>query len=432
MADDKGAEIRAKQKEFLFPCVSNYYQEPLVLQKGKGTALWDTAGRQYLDFFGGILTVSVGHCNEKVNARVKQQIDTLGHVSTLYPTEPIVRLAERLAKLMPGSLKKVFFTNSGTEADETAIMLARLATGTQEVIALRHSYSGRSMLATTMTAHGPWRVWGDQVVGIKHGLAPYCYRCPLKLSYPSCDVACAHDLKELIQTTTTGRVACLIAEPIMGVGGFITPPKEYFQIAVKHVRDHGGLFIADEVQTGFGRTGGKWWGIQQYGVDPDIMTMAKGIANGMPMGVTVARAEVADKWTPMTISTFGGNPISCAAALGTIDVIESEKLVDNAAAMGKVFWNGLAALQQKYPCIGDHRGMGLMQALELVKDPKTKEPDKETVARVFEETRKRGLLVGKGGLYGNVLRLSPALTITKAEIETALEALDESFAAATK
>ncbi len=429
MAVDRAAEIRAKHKEFLFPCVMNYYQEPLVVDRAKGTRVWDTAGREYLDFFGGILTVSVGHCNDNVNRRVKEQLDRLGHTSTLYPNDPIVTLAERLARIAPGKIKQSFFTNSGTEADETAVMLARLATGAQEVIALRHSYSGRSSLAVTMTAHAPWRVIGDHVIGIKHALSPYCYRCPVGLSYPDCGVACANDIKELIQTTTTGKVAAFIAEPIQGVGGFITPPKEYFKIAVKHVRDHGGLFIADEVQTGFGRTGDKWWGIEHYGVDPDIITMAKGIANGMPMAATMATPEVAAKWTPLTICTFGGNPISSAAAIATIEEMDSKNLKDNAARMGKIFWDGLAGLKEKYPVVGDHRGMGLMQALELVKDRKTKEPDKDTVARLFEETRKRGLLIGKGGLYGNVLRLSPPLTINQEEVERALKVLDESFAA---
>ncbi|MGZ6971121.1 MAG: aspartate aminotransferase family protein, partial [Thermoanaerobaculia bacterium] len=255
------ADVRAKHKEFLFPAVANYYKESVVLESGKGMRVKDVDGKTYLDFFGGILTVSVGHANEKVNAAIKAQVDRLGHVSTLYPTLPIVQLAETLARLTPGRLQKSFFTSSGTEADETAVMMAQVYTGRLEIIALRHGYSGRSMLAQSLTAHSTWRAVPTQIAAIKHAPSPYCYRCPLKLTYPSCGVACAKDLEELIKTTTTGQIAGFIAEPIQGVGGFITPPREYFEIAVGIVRKYGGVFICDEVQTGFGRTGGSWFGI---------------------------------------------------------------------------------------------------------------------------------------------------------------------------
>ena len=422
--------VRDKHKEFLFPAVANYYQEPIVLTDGKGLRLTDADGRTYLDFFGGILTVSVGHANETVNAAIKAQIDRLGHVSTLYPTLPIVELAERLARLTPGRLSKSFFTASGTEADETAVMMAQVATGRTEVIALRHGYAGRSMLAQSLTAHSPWRALPSQVAGVKHGLAPYCYRCPLKLTYPSCGVACAKDLEELIRTTTTGRIAGFIAEPIQGVGGFVTPPKEYFEIAVGIVRKFGGIFICDEVQTGFGRTGTKWFGIEHWNVEPDVMTMAKGVANGLPLGVTIATPEVADSLKALTISTFGGNPISAAAANATLQLIEEKGLPANAEEMGGLLREGLLRLQRKYPkTIGDVRGMGLMQGLELVADETVKDrtPAPEKVVRLFEETKKRGLLIGKGGLYGNTLRISPALTVGRSEIEEALSILDASF-----
>ena len=422
--------VRDKHKEFLFPAVANYYQEPVVLTDGKGLRLTDADGRTYLDFFGGILTVSVGHANETVNAAIKAQIDRLGHVSTLYPTLPIVELAERLARLTPGRLSKSFFTASGTEADETAVMMAQVATGRTEVIALRHGYAGRSMLAQSLTAHSPWRALPSQVAGVKHGLAPYCYRCPLKLTYPSCGVACAKDLEELIRTTTTGRIAGFIAEPIQGVGGFVTPPKEYFEIAVGIVRKFGGIFICDEVQTGFGRTGTRWFGIEHWNVEPDVMTMAKGVANGLPLGVTIATPEVADSLKALTISTFGGNPISAAAANATLQLIEEKGLPANAEEMGGLLREGLLRLQRKYPkTIGDVRGMGLMQGLELVADETVKDrtPAPEKVVRLFEETKKRGLLIGKGGLYGNTLRISPALTVGRSEIEEALSILDASF-----
>ena len=427
------AEVRAKHKEFLFPSCANYYKEPVVLDSGKGSRLKDLDGNGYLDFFGGILTVSVGQANERVNAALHAQIDRLGHVSTLYPTLPIVELAEKLVSLAPGKIKKAFFTASGTEADETAVALAQIFTGKQELIALRHGYSGRSLLAQSLTAHSTYRAVPSQVAAIKHALAPYCYRCPLGLTYPSCEVKCAKDIEELIQTTTTGQIAGFLAEPIMGVGGFITAPDGYFKVAVDIVRKYGGVFICDEVQTGFGRTGDKMWGIEHHeGVLPDIMTMAKGIANGLPLGATLATAPIADSWKGGNISTYGGNPISSAAANATIDTIVEEKLPENAARMGKVLREGLVNLQKKYPrVIGDVRGKGLMQAIELVKDETAKDrtPAPETAIRLFEETKTRGLLIGKGGLYGNTIRIAPALNIGKADIEEALKILDQSFTA---
>jgi alanine-glyoxylate transaminase/(R)-3-amino-2-methylpropionate-pyruvate transaminase len=425
------SDVRKKHDEFLFATV-NYYQEPIVMTEGKGSRLTDIDGKTYLDFFGGILTVSVGHCNEKVNAAVKAQIDRLGHVSTLYPTLPIVELAETLASIAPGDLKKCFLTASGTEADETAVALAMVHTGNMELVALRHGYSGRSLLAQSLTAHSRYRSVPTQIAGIKHALSPYCYRCPLGLRPDSCGTKCAKDIEELIQTTTTGSIAGFLAEPIQGVGGFITPPKEYFPIAVDIIRKYGGVFICDEVQTGFGRTGGKWWGCEHYGVQPDIMTMAKGIANGMPISATLCTPAIAASFKASTISTFGGNPVSATAANATIGVIQEEGLVENAARMGDRLRAGLDALKEKYPkTIGDVRGMGLMQALELVVDETAgdRTPNTQLTLHLFEETKKRGLLIGKGGLHANVIRIAPALTIGASEIDDALEIIDEAFAA---
>jgi 4-aminobutyrate aminotransferase-like enzyme len=421
------AELNARHDRYLWDAVIRYYETPLPLARGRGQYLYDHDGREYLDFFGGILTVSVGHCHPTVTNAIQEQAATLVHTSTLFPTAPIVDLAEKIASLTPGDLTKTFFTNSGTEADETAVMLARAATGNQAVIALRHGYSGRSMMATTLTAHAPWRSQ-EWVPGIKHALAPYCYRCPLNLEPSSCGVACARDIEELIQTTTSGSVAAFIAEPILGVGGFITPPPEYFEIAVEIVRRYGGLFISDEVQTGWGRTGGKWWGIEQYGVVPDIMTMAKGVANGMPMGVTTTTPELASAWKGLTISTFGGNPVVCRSASATIQVIEEEGLLENASAMGARLRGGLEALEEKHILIGDVRGMGLMQGVELVTDRDTKEPAAAATNRLMEETKRRGVLIGKGGLYGNTLRIAPCLNIGAADIDAFLTVLDESLA----
>ncbi len=427
-------EVREKHRKHLFPSVANFYEQPIVLHEGKGARIKDLDGNEYLDFFGGILTVSVGHAHPHVNEANKAQVGRLSHVSTLYPTVPVVQLAEKLASITPGNLDKCFFTASGTEADETAVVMAQVYTGNTELVALRHGYSGRSLLAQSLTAHNSYRAVPSQVAAIKHAMAPYCYRCPLKLEPKNCGTACAKDIEELIQTTTTGKIAGMLAEPIMGVGGFITPPKEYFEIAADIVRKYGGVFIADEVQTGFGRTG-KMWGIEQYGVQPDMMTMAKGIANGMPLAACVATPVIADSFTKATISTFGGNPVSCAASLATIEVIEKEKCLENAQKRGEELRAGLERLQKKYPKqIGDVRGMGLMQALELVVDETIKDrtPNKALVAALFEETRKRGLLIGRGGLYGNTIRISPALNITADEVKEALTKLEQSFDAVVK
>jgi alanine-glyoxylate transaminase / (R)-3-amino-2-methylpropionate-pyruvate transaminase len=438
MSDRKwtSAELRAKHRDLLFPSVGTFYEEPVCLDEGKGARLKDLDGREYLDFFGGILTVSVGQTHPKVNGAVKAQVDRLGHVSTLYPTVGIVELAERLLRLAPGRIGKAgkaFFTASGTEADETAVALAQVATGRQELIALRHGYSGRSMLAQSLTAHSKYRAVPTQIAAIKHAHAPYCYRCPFNATPGNCAYECAQDIEELIQTTTTGQIAGFLAEPIQGVGGFIVAPDGYFKVAVDIIRKYGGLFICDEVQTGFGRTGSKMWGIEHHeGVEPDIMTMAKGIANGLPIGACLATVPVADSWKAGNISTFGGNPISTAAANATIDVIVEEKLTENAATLGKMLREGLEAMKRKYPkTIGDVRGKGLMQALELVKDETAKDrtPDAVTTSRLFEETKKRGLLIGRGGLWGNVIRIAPPLNATRAELEEGLKSLDESFAA---
>jgi len=421
----KSEDILSKHKEFLFPSVANYYKEPLAIDRGEGLYVYDPEGKKYLDFFGGILTVSVGHCNKKVTNKITEQLKNLQHISTLYPTENIVKMAEKLAEITPGKLKKSFFTNSGTEADETAVFLAKQFTGNQEIIVLRHSYSGRSLLAMSMTGHAPWRHIGTHIAGIKHAASPYCYRCPFGLKHPDCEIKCATDIEELIMTTTTGEIAGFMAEPIQGVGGFITPPKEYFQVAVPIIKKYGGVFISDEVQTGFGRTGKKMFGIEHWGIEPDILTAAKGIANGAPLGATIATSEIADSFTGLSICTFGGNPVSMAAGLATIEVMEEENLAENANVVGQYLRDGLEDLQKKYPSIGDVRGMGLMQACEFVKD--NKEPDAEIVGKLFEEMKKVGVLIGKGGLYGNVVRISPPLTVSKSEVNDFLRAMDSSL-----
>jgi len=422
-------EIILANKEFLFPAVFHFYKEPLVVARAKDQYLWDADGNQYLDFLGGIVTVSVGHCNEQVNAKVHRQLDTLQHVSTLFANEPQAALAKKVASLTPGGkLTKSFFTNSGTEANETAILTARCYTGSTEIVALRHSYHGRSAMAMGLTGQGTWRL-GPPTAGVVHAHNAYCYRCPFGLTYPECDVRCARDVEELIRTTTTGRIAGFIAEPIQGVGGFITPPKEYFQIIEKIIRNYGGIWISDEVQTGWGRTGGKWFGIEQWGVTPDIMTSAKGLANGSPIGLTVARPEVADGLKGVTLSTFGGNPVTATAAKAVIDFIEDQKLLENCTTTGAYLRSRLEELKDKHDLIGDVRGMGLMQAIELVEDRQTKKPATAQTMQLLEATRENGLIVGKGGLYGNVIRVTPPMNIGRTDVDHFIEALDKSLVA---
>jgi len=335
-------EIIKKHKQYIFPSVFTYYSDPLVTDHASMQHLWDVEGNKYLDFFGGIVTISVGHANPRVTTKIKAQVDRLQHASSVFPNEAVVALAEKIAQITPGEISQSFFSNSGTEANEMAIQLARTFTGRFEIVALRHGYSGRSQLAQSLTAHGNWRKsLPAPAPGVVHAMNAYCYRCPLGKTYPSCEVACAKDVEAVIQTSTSGQIAAFLAEPIQGVGGFITPPKEYFKIVFKIVKDYGGLFISDEVQTGWGRTGKRWFGIEQWEVTPDIITAAKGLANGAPVGLTATRPEIAASFKGLHISTFGGNPVTAVAAKATIDVIEEDRLMDNVETVGRYYRDGL-------------------------------------------------------------------------------------------
>jgi 4-aminobutyrate aminotransferase-like enzyme len=417
-------EINAKYKKYLFPSVTTYFSDAMVTDHASMQYLWDAEGNKYLDFFGGIVTISAGHCNPRITSKIKAQIDRLQHASTLFPNEAIVALAEKLARLAPGEISKSYLTNSGTEANETAIQLARVHTGRFEIVALRHGYSGRSQLAQNLTGQYTWRASLPTGLGVVHAMNPYCYRCPLGLTYPDCNVKCAEDVEAVIQTCTSGQIAGFIAEPIQGLGGFITPPTEYFKIVFKTVKKYGGDYIADEVQTGWGRTGRKWFGIEQWEVVPDIITAAKGLGNGVPIGLTLTRPEIAESFKGLQISTFGGNPVTSVAAKATIDLIEEDNLLENAHVVGQYFRQGLEGLKEKHALIGDVRGMGLMQAMELVKDRKTKEPAPQETNKLLDEARRAGLLIGKGGLWGNVIRMSPPLNISKADVDEAIRMLD--------
>jgi len=423
---DKTGEILRRHNEVMFPVIKPYFgEQPIAVDYAKDQYVYDVEGRQYLDFFGGVLTVSVGHCNDEVTERTIEQFRKAQHTSTLYINEIMVKTAEKVVELAPGRLGKVYFTSSGSEANETAILAARMYTGNQDIIALRHAYSGRTMTTMSVTAHGTWRLGGVVDPHIKHVRNPYAYRAPLGMSEEELVELCVQDFEETLATITTGRIAAFMAEPIQGVGGFITPPPSYFQRILPMVREAGGVFIADEVQTGWGRTGNKWFGIEQWGVEPDIMTFAKGMANGSPIGCTVATPEVAEAMQGLTFATFGGNPVTMAAALATIEYIEDNDLLTNAAERGKQMRARLNDMQQKHPWIGDVRGMGLMQALEIIEPGSDKVADPVRTAALLTEAREVGLLIGKGGLYGNVIRMAPHLNVTAEDIVTGCDLLEK-------
>ncbi|MCJ7629487.1 MAG: aspartate aminotransferase family protein, partial [Longimicrobiales bacterium] len=408
------------QQEFLFPCVGHLYKEPVVMVRGEGMKVWDADDREYLDFFSGILSTSLGHCHPRIVSAVSEQTKKLGHTSTLYVTEPQVEAARRLAEITPGNLKRSFFSNSGTEAIETAITLACIHTGRTEVIALRNAYHGRSTLATNLTGLSSWRPLPSSLPNIKHARAPYPYRCRFKTP---CDESCAEeyarDLEEVILSATNGQPAAFLAETIQGAGGFVVPPPGYFQRVAEIIRGFGGVLIIDEVQAGFGRTG-KWFGIEHWDVVPDIMVMAKGIAGGLPVGATITTDEIAASWRGKTISTFGGNPICMAAMAEALDVMREEDVPAKAEARGAQLRAGLVAVSKRYHWIGDVRGMGLMQAIELVKDRGTKEPDAARTGAFMEAAKAEGILLGKAGLRDNVIRFGPSLLVTKEEVDEAL------------
>ncbi len=422
-ASDLASAVRGGWQDTIIPAAPPYYREPLVLVEGSGSRVTDAKGDEYLDFFCGILTTAIGHCHPEVVERVREQAGRLGHTSTLYLTEPMVSAARRLAEIAPGKLRRSFFTNSGTEAVETAIMLARMYTGRDDIIALRYGYSGRSALGTTLTAMSGWRPLGAQVPYVQHALSPYCYRCAFGPPHDDCAERYARDVEEVILTMTGGKPAAFFAETVQGAGGYVVPPPGYFQRVAQIVRKHGGLFISDEVQAGFGRTGSKWFGIEHWGVEPDIMVMAKAVANGFPVGVTLATDEVAAAWQGKTISTFGGNPVCMAAMDATLEVMERERVPERSAERGRQLRLGLERLADIHPWIGDVRGMGMMQAMELVEDRESKAPSPQKAAALLEAAKEERLLIGTGGLFGHVIRIAPQMLMSEAELADGLDRL---------
>ena len=413
--------IIEKKKKYIMPCLAHFYREPRQFVRGSMQYLYDSEGKQYLDCFAGVSVINCGHCNPEINAKVTEQVNTLQHVCNIYLTENFVNLAEKLAEVTPGGLQKSFFCSTGTEANEGAALLAQIYTGRSEFIALRNGLHGRTKLTMSLTGIGMWRTDPNPVGGISFAPNPYCYRCPLGKKYPECDLACANAVEDIIKTATSGQPAAFIAESIQGNAGIVVPPKGYFQRVKEILSHYGALFIADEVQTGFARTG-KMFAIENFDVVPDIMSMAKALGNGAPISAFISTAEIADKYTRPGASTLGGNPVSSTAGLAVLEYIEEHKLMENANARGQQLRAGLMELQKKHPIIGDIRGLGLMDGAEFVKPDGSPAP--EELDSVLEAMKDRGFIIGKNGIGRNVMAFQPPLVITEENINEVLNALD--------
>ncbi|MDQ4085368.1 MAG: aspartate aminotransferase family protein [Actinomycetota bacterium] len=423
------SELLDRHRAVMPSWLSLFYDEPLEIVGGSGRRVTGGDGRTYLDFFAGILTNAIGYDIPEISDAIRRQVDTgVLHTSTLYLIRQQVELAERVAELSGIPDAKVFFTNSGTEANEAALLLATQARRSNQVLALRNSYHGRAFGTVGITGNRGWSASSLSPVNVSYVHGGYPYRSPFRdLDDQAYIAACADDLRNVIETTTAGDVACMIAEPIQGVGGFTTPPDGLFSAFKEVLAEYGILFVSDEVQTGWGRTGSHFWGISAHHVVPDAMTFAKGLGNGMAIGGVVARADLMDCLTANSISTFGGNPVSTAAATAVVDYVLGHDLQANARRQGERLLAGLRELQAKYDVVGDVRGKGLMIGVELV-DPGSGAPAPAAATAVLEKTRAGGLLVGKGGLYGNVIRIAPPMTLTDDETTEGLQILTEAVA----
>jgi 4-aminobutyrate aminotransferase len=424
---DLAARYRRVMPSFLTP----YYAEPMSIDRGEGSYVWDLEGHRYLDFFGGVLTTMIGHNHPDVTAAVQAQAAKVMHTTTLYLSEPMIEFAEMVAAVSGIPDARVFFTPSGTEANDTAILLATCYRASNQVLAIRNSYHGRSFTAQAITSHSSWSstsLSGLQVQFVQGG---YRLRSPFReLDDDAYVDACVNDLVQLLDMTSAGDVACMIAEPIQGVGGFATPPDGLFGRFHKELSNRGILFISDEVQTGWGRTGEHFWGYQAHGIVPDMLTFAKGVGNGITLAGIVARAEIMDAIKVLNFSTFGGNPLSTAAGIATLRYVLDHDCQGNAKRMGERFEAAMRPVAEATPWIAELRGRGLMWAFEVC-TPGTVEPDKQRTTEFHEACRRHDLLVGKGGLYGNVIRLAPMLNVTEAELDEGIDALKAAIAEVT-
>ena len=422
-------ELTERTRAVLPSWLALYYDEPIAIDRGEGRTVWDLEGNEYLDFFGGILTTMTAYSLPEVTAAINEQAAKVLHTSTLYLNQPMVELAEMVAGMSGIPDAKVFFTPSGSEANDAAILLATSYRKSNQVLALRNSYHGRSFTAIAWTAHRSWSPTGYSGLNVQYVQGPYKVRSPFKdLDDDAFIDAAVDDLHQVIDMMTSGDVACMIVEPIQGVGGFATPPDGFFKRFKEVLDDYGILFISDEVQTGWGRTGEHMWGYEAHGITPDIMTFAKGIGNGLSIGGVVARADIMDCIGANSISTFGGNPLASAGALANLKYLIDNDLQGNALKQGSRLYEALLPIAEETPWILELRGKGLMLAIETV-DSDSDKPDAGRAGQLLEECRERGLLIGKGGLYGNVLRIAPPLTVTEQEIDTAAEIIADSVSA---
>ena len=410
-------DLLARTRATLPAWLAIYYDEPIAIDRGEGRHVWDLEGNKYLDFFGGILTTMTGHNVPEVTAAIQEQAGKVLHTSTLYLSQPMVELAEQIADLSGIPEAKVFFTPSGTAANDAAIMLATAHRGSNQVLALRNSYHGRSFTAVAVTANRSWSPTSYTGLNVSFVHGGYRLRSPFgHLDDEAFTAACVDDLRQVIDMMTSGDVACFIAEPIQGVGGFALPPDGFFGAFKEVLDEYDILFISDEVQTGWGRTGEHFWGYQAHGITPDILTFAKGVGNGLALGGVVARAEIMDAFEANSISTFGGNPLATAGALANLKYLLDHDLQGNALKQGARIREILEPVAEQTEWIAEMRGKGLMLAIETV-EPGGSEPDPGRAGALMEGTKARGLLVGKGGLYGNVLRMAPPLSLTDEEAE---------------
>src|SRR3954468_24361029 len=423
-------EVLRLRREFLNPGIFLYYKKPIMIVEGKMQYVWDDAGRRYLDALGGIVTISVGHCHPDVVEAARRQNETLQHSTTIYLHPNIAQYAEKLAAKMPGDLKVCYFVNSGSEANDLALLMARASTGNYDMIALRNAYHGGNASGMGVTAHSTWKYNVPHSFGVHHALAPYQYRGPFGYDDANAGLKYANDVKEVIDFATPGKIAAFIAESIQGVGGFVEFPQGYLKQTYEYVRAAGGVCIADEVQTGFGRTGTHFWGFETQDVIPDIVTMAKGIGNGCPLAAVVTTPKIAASLTgKIHFNTFGGNPVVSAMGKAVLEIIEKDNLQANSLKLGNHILAGLNKLKDKHKIIGDVRGKGLMLGIEFVKDRTTKQPGKEECAQAVENARELGLLLGKGGLWGQTIRFAPPMNITQGDADFLLAVLDEAIGA---
>jgi 4-aminobutyrate aminotransferase-like enzyme len=426
-------EILELEKKYLAPAVGHYYEKPVLFVDGEGAILKDSTGKEYIDLFAGICTTITGYNHPKYVATIQWQAERLVYTSSLYSTIPYAVLVKQLAEIAPKGLSRSFIVNSGSEANEAALVMVRKHTGNPYIIACQRAYHGRTTLARELSSAG-WRTFPEaHPSGVRFTPYGYCYRCLFGKEYPGCGLECAHYLREVIRTQTNKAIAAFIAEPIQGVGGIVQPPAEYFKIVHEIVKEYNGIYISDEVQTGFGRTGGKWWGIQHTGVEPDIITMAKGFGNGIPIGGFISRPEIAADYTVTdAFVTFGGNPLSCAAAVAVIEIIKEENYLEKATKLGAVLKKKMEELKDDHKIVGEVRGQGMMLGMELVRNRATKEPAIQEMLTIMEVCREKGLLIGKGGLDNNVIRLQPPIELTVEQIDQACAILDEAFTKAEK